>query len=73
VQAWCFDRAVTHFGTQLQEDLEEHNGIAPGKEEVKAKQSVQRRLAEWLSDEEEVPFHKRKFRDPMALVPGKVG
>jgi hypothetical protein len=71
VTAWCFDRAVTYFGTQLQEDLEEHNGIETSKEERKAKIAVERRLAEWLGDQAELPFEKRKFRDPVASLPRK--
>lgn len=72
VAAWCFDRAVTHFGTQLQEDLEEHNGVPSGKEERKAKASVDRRLQQWLQDDStEAPFLTRQFRDPMDMVPRK--
>jgi hypothetical protein len=63
VDAYIFDKAVLHFGTTLEEDLEESaksRGKTADKPEV-TKDKKQKRLAVWLNVDEQ---GKKQFRDP---------
>lgn len=64
VEAWCFDRAVFLFGSQLEHELREAGRGA--KTDAKAKQKQMQVLDRWLSD----PDAPRKFKDPLAPKDG---
>jgi hypothetical protein len=59
-EAWCFDRAVFLFGSQLEHELRESAESA--KTRTKALQNQRRVLDRWLSDGDT----PRRFKDPAA-------
>lgn len=67
--AWCFDRAVTTFGTAVETDIKESTSKA--KDDAQAKRKAQLVLHKWLNmpveKEEDGEVQRRtKFRDPAA-------
>lgn len=63
VAAWCFDRAVFMFGSEVEADVREAVDGAKNKQQATARQ--QRAMAKWLGGEQ-------RFRDPAANASGPV-
>lgn len=62
VAAWCFDRAVFLFGTELEAELRDAADGAKNKQQSSSRQ--QRVIAKWLGG-------KAQYKDPMgAPTPG---
>lgn len=65
VAAWCFDRAVFLFGTELEAELRDATDGAKNKQQSAARQ--QRVMAKWLGG-------KVQYKDPAAgTTSGTVG
>lgn len=61
VTAWCFDRAVTIFGTSVEESIKA--ATAKSKTQAQADMSAQRTLRKWLNRSGDLTG---LFRDPAA-------